>query len=231
MIQSELEEKGYYEMLKVVVFDGGFGGELFADRLETELPIVEVIRVIDWRHAEQILKSPKSARKAAEEALRPYLGKVDLVVFANYLLSTTSLKYFRHHYKNQKFTGFTFWSKRILANKHTLILTTKPTTKNLAYATFAHRIKAKTICLDSWPLLIDDGELTLEAMHQDLKTSLASINNFSPEQILLACGQFVDLMKEFRKTFGHNVRIVDGFDDTIDRIYHILSIKHPKKKK
>ena len=39
-------------MLKVVVFDSGFGGELFADYFEEEMPVVEIVRVIDWRNAE-----------------------------------------------------------------------------------------------------------------------------------------------------------------------------------
>ena len=38
-------------MLKIVVLDSGFGGELFADKLNDQLSIVEVIRVIDWRNA------------------------------------------------------------------------------------------------------------------------------------------------------------------------------------
>ena len=58
-------------MLKVVVFDGGYGGEFFADRLQDELPVIEIIRVIDWRNADKILKKPKAARKIAKNALRP----------------------------------------------------------------------------------------------------------------------------------------------------------------
>ena len=217
-------------MLKIVVFDSGYGGEFFADYLQEKLPIVEIIRVIDWRNADKILKNPKSARNAAKEALRPYIGKVDLIIFANYLLSTTSLKYFRRRYKDQKFTGFTFRPKRIAVKKRTLVVATSPITRNLSYAVFAHRAKAKTICFDSWPLLIDDGELTLETMHQDLEASLTSIRDFSPEQILLACGQFTELTDEFRKAFGHNVRIVDGFDDVIESACRILGLKYPKKK-
>ena len=49
-------------MLKVVVFDGGYGGEFFADQLEAELPILDIIRVIDWRNAEGLLASPRKAR-------------------------------------------------------------------------------------------------------------------------------------------------------------------------
>ena len=41
-------------MLKVVVFDSGYGGELFADYLEEELPLVDIVRVIDWRNADKM---------------------------------------------------------------------------------------------------------------------------------------------------------------------------------
>ena len=92
-------------MLKVVVFDSGFGGELFADYFEEEMPVVEIIRVIDWRNAEGYLRGPRTARKLAREAIRPYIGRVDLIVFANQLVSVTSLKYFRRKYRGQKFIG------------------------------------------------------------------------------------------------------------------------------
>lgn len=217
-------------MLKVAVFDNGFGGELFADRLESELPVVEVIRVIDWRSAKESQKNPTSARRFAEQALRPYLGKVDLIVIANYLLSTTSLKYFQRKYSEQKFVGFTIKPNRIAAGKPTLIITTKPTTRNLTFAIFAHRIKAKTICLDDWPLLIDDGDLTNEGMRRDLGAALSHIDNFTPKQILLACGQFTELTADFRQVFGHNVRIVDSFDQTIEEAKRALRIRSYVKK-
>ena len=211
-------------MLKIVVFDSGFGGELFADRLESEIPVVEVIRVIDWRSANQILSSPRGARKAAEKALRPYVGNVDLIVFANYLLTTTSLKYFRRKYRNQKFVGLNLRSKR-LARKPTLILTTKAVSRTLAYFQFAKNLRAKTICLDTWPHLIDDGELTSEDCERDLSAALRRVDNFSPQQILLACGQFTELTPKIRQIFGHNVRIVDSFDTAIIEICRALGIR------
>ena len=218
-------------MLKIVVFDGGFGGELFADKLEEELPIVEVVRVIDWRNAAEISKSPLSARKAAERALRPYLGKVDLIVLANYLLSITSLGYFRRKYKEQKFVGFPLQSKRIAMNKPTLVLTTRAVTRNLPYITLIHRLRARTVCFDNWPALIDDGELTRDDIERDLGAAMASAKGFSPEQVLLACGQFVELLPQFRRTFGHNVRMVDGFKDTVEEVCKTLRIKSVAKRK
>lgn len=92
-------------MIKIVIFDGGYGGEFFADRFEEAIPVVDIIRVIDWRHAEQYLTSAKDSRTLAEEALRPYINKVDLIILANHLLSLSSLKYFQRKFPKQKFIG------------------------------------------------------------------------------------------------------------------------------
>jgi glutamate racemase len=200
-------------MLKIVVFDNGLGGELFAEKLEFELPIVEIIRVIGDPN---LAIARKDARHSAETALLPYIGKVDLIIFANYLLSATSLSYFRRKYKNQKFIGFQFQSRRIAPQKSTLIITTKATTKNLAYFAFSHRIKAKTVCVDTPKIL---------------PTTLTNFSNFSPEQILLLCGDFSRFTPELRKTFGHNVRIVDSFEDTIREACRVLHIRGGTGKK
>ena len=86
-------------MLNVVVFDSGYGGEFFADWLEEEIPVVKVTRVIDWRNAALLLENPKKARKIAVDDLHPHIGKADLIVFANHLLTLTSLTYFCNKYK------------------------------------------------------------------------------------------------------------------------------------
>ena len=216
-------------MLKVVVFDNGFGGELFADRLERELSIVEIIRVIDWHDAENTADDFRAARKAAERALRPYLGRVDLIVIANYLLSVTSLKHFRQKYPNQKFVGFALSTRRIAKDKPTLIITTTPTTKNLAFFAFAARTHAKTVCLDTWPQMIEEGRLLGQHLKNDAAIQRAI--RFSPEQILLACGQFTSLEPVFRQVFGHNVRIIDGFDQAFSDTCRALRLRGGTGKK
>ena len=216
-------------MLKVVVFDSGYGGELFADYLEEELPILEVIRVIDWRNADQILKSPKSARKAAEKALKPYINKVELIIFANYLLSTTSINYFRRKYKDQAFIGLEL-NGNGTTNKTTLVLTTSAIARTFSYFRFLHQVKAKTIILDDWPALIDDGELTNHKIRRDLKMLLPQNNNFIPEQIILGCSQFADLKSEFIKFFGHNIKIIDGFEPTLREACQTLKLRGALKK-
>ena len=160
-------------MLKVVVYDSSYGGELFADYLEQELPIVEIIRVIDWRNADPILRSPHKARALAKTALRPYFGKVDLIIIANYLISQTSLRYFKRRYKNQTFLGFSLKKPDSFTRRDTLVLTTKALSRTPSYWKYIHSLRrhAKTIIVDNWAEKIDDGELTIE----EIKTTLISL--------------------------------------------------------
>ena len=219
-------------MLKVVVFDSGYGGELFADQLEKELPVVEVIRVIDWRHADEIQSNPKTARKAAKAALRPYIGKVDLIIFANLLLTLTSLKHFRRQYKNQKFLGLNLPHLDPSIKQDLLILATKPITKTISYYNFIFHLKQKncTLALDSWPAKIDDGELTQTEISHTLHEFLRH-RDYRPQGVILACSHFSDIKIELRASFGHNLRIYDSFSGVISQVCKTLKIRGGTGKK
>ena len=212
-------------MLKIVVFDSGFGGELFADYLEEELPIVEVIRVIDWRNAEKIQTSPKEARRLAKIALRPYIGKVDLIVFANHLLTITSLKHFQRKYKNQLFLGLKLKYPEKPPRGTIFILTTKAVSKTINYHNYLFHIKykTKTIILDTWPAKIDDGELTEDEIAVTL--CRATKDDYCPKEVVLACAQFQDIKTELRKVYGHNLKIYDSFKDSLREICKTLKIR------
>lgn len=217
-------------MLKVVVYDSGYGGEFFADRLEEELPIIEIIRVIDWRNADKIQNSPKEARKIARADLRPYIGRVDLIILANHLLTLTSLKFFRRKYKNQRFVGLNLKKPLSPPKKDTIILTTKPVTKTVNYYNFILHLKkrVKTYALDSWPLKIDNGELTEQEIRETLSDYLDRDSKY--QEVFLACSQFCELAPTLRELFGHNVKIHDGFDDAYREICRTLRIRGSAKK-
>lgn len=207
-------------MLKtIVVFDSGFGGELFADYIEEKVPVFNVIRVIDWRHSEEIIKSSHLARKCALEALRPYIGHADIIVFANYLLSMTSLNYFRRKFKQQKFIGFDF--KKPPDRQTTLILTTNAVAKSTPFriATFGRKTIFAT--LDNWPELIDDGELDPDAIRRDI----VGYKTFKPKHICLACTQFIDIEPTLRKIFGPTIGISNGYKDTLNRLCRALHLR------
>ena len=207
-------------MLKtVVIFDSGFGGELFADYVEEKVPIFNVIRVIDWRHASEINKSPRLARKHALKALRPYINRADAIVFANYLLSMTSLKYFRRKFKNQTFIGFKFPKPR--RHQTALILATHALTKTFAFKRKTFMRKIIPAIYDDWPVLIDDGELNSILVHREL----VGYKTFKPKKVYLACTQFADIKPIVRQTFGPTVGIYDGYRDTLNQICHTLRLR------
>ena len=217
-------------MLKIVVFDSGYGGEFLADKIEEELPVIDVIRVIDWRNADKILTSPKEARRIAREDLRPYIGRVDLIVFANHLITATSLKFFRRKFKNQRFIGLGLKKPKTPTKDSTIILTTKAVTRTISYYNFILHLnhKPKTIVLNSWPEKIDDGELNFSEINDTLK-DLVDRSTCSQE-IFLFCSQFYDIKSELVKLFGNTVKIHDGFNDSIREICRILKIKGGMKK-
>ncbi len=202
-------------MKKVVVFDSGYGGEIIADKLEKELPILEVIRVIDWRHASEILESSHKARRAAEIALAPYIGKVDLIIFANHLLTLTSLKYFRRKYTSQKFLGLELISPDTFVPRDVLILTTKAVAHTLHYQFFTFRIKrqVKTLILDDWPARIDDDVLSRSKITKVINSFLVKNPDFHPEEVILACSNFSAIKPDLRKILGHNIKIYDNSND------------------
>jgi len=213
-------------MLKIAVFDSGYGGDLFANRLEEELPIANVIRVIDWRNAEIFLKNPRAARKQAMEALRPYIERVDLIILANYLLTATSLKYFKRKYKKQKFCGLALPCPNNQSKRPTVALTTKALAKTLNYHNYLFRLKrhVDTMCLDDWPALIDDGELD----EVDIKARFDEFflkYNYKPGEIILACSQFNDIVPELRNVVSNNIKIYDGFDKAIRDACKMLNIR------
>ena len=212
-------------MLKVVVYDNGYGGELFADRLESELPILDVIRVIDWRNASKVQSSPRKARKVIETALRPYLGEVDLIIFANYLIASTGLKYFTGKYKDQAFLGLHLPKSSSVSKREVLVLGTKTLVRTLFFKNYLFRLPARTttLCLDEWQSAIDDGELTSD----DIKKKFVHLlkQGYMPEGIIMASSTFYDIEPELRSIFKNNIKIYDDFKVLIDQTCRTLKIR------
>lgn len=91
-------------MLKIVVFDGGWGGELVADYLEYELGVVEVVRVIDWQNAPYDRLDLAEMQRLVERHLRRYIGHVDVIVLGGFVVSEC-LEYLRGRHPEQCFVG------------------------------------------------------------------------------------------------------------------------------
>lgn len=100
-------------MLKIVVFDGGWGGETVANYLHRELQTVEIKRIIDWQNAPYEEKSTLEVCELADQALCDQIGKADLIVLGGYT-SSLALEYLSKKYPEQKFVGMSINYHRIL---------------------------------------------------------------------------------------------------------------------
>lgn len=100
-------------MLKIVVFDGGWGGEVVANFLEHELGVIEIIREIDWQHAPYDGKSISEICRLADDCLAKYMNKVDLIVLGGYTVTMVA-DYLQRRYKHQRIVGVGINYYRIL---------------------------------------------------------------------------------------------------------------------
>lgn len=207
---------------KIVIFDIGFGGELFADYVEKELAIIDTIRVIDWRESPNLYKNPHLARKNALEILRPYINKVDVIVIANYFISSIGLDYFRDRYPSQKFVGFSF-PQDSARNQRAFILPTKSLRMLPSYQLFKYRLHAKTQEFDceAWARMMDDGELTPAKITEDLQP----FADFKPQKVYMLCTHLPKIKPTIRKIFGGNVKIEDGYKQTYKDLCVALGFK------
>lgn len=162
-------------MLKIVVFDGGWGGELVANYLSGELMTVDVQRVIDWENAPYDSKTLPEIERLSSERVRPYVGKADLIVLGGYAVSL-ALGYLERQFPEQKFIGMGINYYRILKARNypsqvaifvdsVLIESTvcQEIRQNLPYSTI--------IAPDcsGWEELINLGEMSKEILQLELR--------------------------------------------------------------
>lgn len=210
-------------MKKIVVFDNSFGGELFADYIEKELPIFDVIRVICW--------GEKLSRDFTIQKMRPYIGHADLIILLNPFLTITALGYIRKKFPTQNFIALNLVTKvPKTRSRRVLFLTTKKTRQTITYQLHRRSLARKTrvVDCDEWIKLIDDGEYVEETMRRDLKIAL---KNFSPQLVVLDHATLREIKPEIRKYFGPTVAIRDGFRDTFNELCTTLDIRGGIKKK
>lgn len=163
-------------MLKIVVFDGGWGGEVVANFLESELGIAEIIRVVDWDNAPYEDKTLTQICHYADRALRPYIGKTDLIVMGGYTASY-ALGYLRRRYNTQKFVGMGVNYRRILKSRLYPYNVTLMMDSMLIDTPFCTELQEKLPCstlvvpdCSGWETMINEGLITIERMRADLET-------------------------------------------------------------
>lgn len=82
-------------MAKIAVFDSGWGGDICAEYLSLELGVFQVDRIIDWKNFPYSYRTPVKIRSLVRSALKPHIGKYDVIVISNSVASLHALKYIK----------------------------------------------------------------------------------------------------------------------------------------
>lgn len=161
-------------MLKVVVFDSGWGGELVADFLMEELITVEVVRAIDWTHAPYCGKSVDEICALADAALMRHIGVVDVIVLGGYAVSL-ALNFLREKYPGQKFVGMGINYDKVLRSRtfpgQVAVLTDRLTSESELRQELRVALPYSTLIIPDctgWEELINENLMTEEILRQDL---------------------------------------------------------------
>lgn len=199
-------------MLKVVVMDSGWGGEMVANYIEEELAILEVIRVIDWRNAPYAGKSRMEILRCIETALRPYLGRADAVVLAGFMPSLV-VDALRRRHPGVKFVDFNLDKLRItgVPVKKVMILADSRLREMAEYKELRWRAWLWTTEImepdcDAWRRMIDEGEMNKEFLRRELAPYLEGER---VDVLLVANTHFWDIKRELVEILKWQVRVVD----------------------
>lgn len=152
-------------MLKVLVYDSGWGGELVADYLANELKVIEVTRLIDWKNLPYSTKTPYEIKHLLCERLQNYIGKIDLIVLGGFVVSEY-IEYLRRQFPNQVFVGLDIDLKQITGSRcqpdNIAVFIGSQSPESFFVQKLRHQLpeaQLSIICSEGWEKLIDDGEL------------------------------------------------------------------------
>lgn len=213
-------------MLKVVVFDSGWGGEIFADYLEKRMPMTEIVRVIDWRRAPYSERGRTEICIMVDRALSPYMEEADVIVLASYAVTVAALSYLRWKYPGQKFVGFepslSEYVAKLESVKKIMVLATGIVEDSSGFQREMLEMGRKTVMhpdCASWIRRVDDGEMS----EGRIRMELGRYAEEEVDAVLLYSTGFVDLKPELENIYGEGV-VVDDFSRVAEETYAALKL-------
>lgn len=153
-------------MLKIVVFDGGWGGELVANFLDREINVVEVVRVIDWAHGSYCDKTSEEVFELADRCLEEYIGRCDVIVLGGFWVGKVRTR-LEHKYSQQKFIGveidYTRLDKLLKAKSKIAVLAgNRIIEENIKEYLENSLLDEQICCVDcgDWESLVDENRMS-----------------------------------------------------------------------
>jgi len=201
---------------KIVVFDSGTGGRLFAEFLHQELPHTQITPVIDSENAPYGSKKPATICNLVESALNPHINQSDTIVIACNTATANAIEYLRDKYPNQFFVSFEPAVKPAgeqTKTKNVMVLATNATFKAPRYQRLRNKYcnsRGVTVYepdCRKWAKLIDTNTISDTDIEKVLKPYLNQDIDF----IALACTHYVAIQDRIQNIVGPNVTVFNPF--------------------
>lgn len=214
---------------KIIVFDTGSGGRLFAHNLRSALGKNIVVEpVIDVAHAPYGTRSADEISVLTQNALRPYLSASippNLVVIACNTATAYAISDLRRLYPKINFIGFEPMLKTAAQESQTrsiAVLATPATLKSERYnqlkQQYGYDLTIYEPDCSSWAGLIDQGKLA-PSLVQD---TLQPIIGRPIDCVVLGCTHYVAVKDKIRQLLPQAV-VLDPTLPVIRRIRSILN--------
>ena len=211
--------------MKVLVFDSGWGGELFAKQLEQEIPVIDVVRMIDWQTGTYAKLSDQEILEQTALNLERAVGRFDLIVVASFTISAVALGALKQRFPEQEFMGFRpNVPKRLqkLNGGNVVVLASSIVKNTNEYKKAIKQMKNVTVIepeiADEWIERIDRDELENEEIFREL-------GQYDPDAIVCFETAFSDIKKSVEQCFGWRTVFYDQLKEEIDGISKILNTR------
>jgi glutamate racemase len=190
-------------MKRLIIFDTGTGGKIFAAHLRAALPSLKIIEVIDEKHSPYGEKSPEEITNLTEKALTPYLNNPKNLIFLACNTATAyALEPLRKKYPEMTFIGTEPMLRPAATATKThiiLVLATPVTLKSPRYKALKSNYAANETILEPdcslWAAAIDAETFDTSLLTQTLSLSA------HPDVIVLACTHYLKIAPEIAKLF------------------------------
>ena len=210
-------------MKKVVVFDTGTGGRLFANHLSIKYPNIKVETVIDLDNSPYGAKSRDEIINLTEDAIKNHIGQTDAIILACNTATAAAIDELRIRYPDQIFIGFEPMIKtgaKLTRTGKIMVLATEATKKADRYNRLKERFSGFAVIepdCGSWAAQIDSGNLT----PKDVKSALAGQLD-GIDVIILACTHYVAISEQIKEIVGPKVKVINPFEAVGDYIAKIM---------
>lgn len=192
-------------MNKVIVY-GGIGANEIKNMIENDLPI-DVVEILD--EAEGSSRRGIEIRKMAETKLMPYLGKSEVIIFTDAIVTIAVRDYFCKKYPKQKFVWFAEDITTVVGRKERVAIFASDEIRR-----YQEYQEMKASCQETEILEITEVNSSMNG-------------NVLPVMILTATKLLIE--DELRRMLGWGIEVIDWKESIMDELYVALGLKGVKR--